>query len=125
MALQVSKHGAVTALSPVQLRSFTSAWKQQHFVLFPNFFDTPLLEFVRAHVRTAEFDHLVHPSSGHESKMKDNAAIWLTIFVMTGPALLEQVTAITGTPARHFHGRVYQLTPGTGERHDWHDDLAY
>jgi hypothetical protein len=123
--LHISRQGAVTVLSAGERRDFEQAWKAQHYVLFPHFFDAPLLEFVRSHVRAGEFDRLVHPSSGTETRMTDNPAIRLANFVMNAPALLEQVTAITGAPARHFHGRVYKLTPGTGEAHDWHDDVGY
>ena len=115
----------MTVLSAEQLRRFEHAWKQHHYVLFPKFFDRPLLEFVRELFRKAEFSHLIHPSSGHEVVMKHNPAIWLADFVMNAPALLEQISAITGTPARHFHGRVYQLTPGTDQGHDWHDDYVH
>jgi hypothetical protein len=122
----LSRWGAFTALSEEEVQRFHGDWKRHNWIVLPRFFDRPLLEDVRAQLRGAEFYDNIHSASGHERAMKDNKVVWLLDFLMNVPVLLRQVAAMTATDRIHrFDGRVYQLTPGTDEGHDWHDDRAH
>jgi hypothetical protein len=124
--LQLSSRSVVTSLSGAEFERFRCDWRKNHLVVLPQFFDTALLELVRAHVRGAEFFDNRHPASGRETTMKKDRIIWQLDFLMNTAALLQQIEAITGCgPLRYFQGRVYQLTPGTDQGHDWHDDFAH
>jgi hypothetical protein len=124
--LQLSTRSAATTLSLEELDALQRRWQTNHLVVLSRFFDAALLEMVRAHVRGATFYENTHPDSGRESTMTKDRVIWRLDFLMNTAALLRQVEAITGcTPIRSFHGRVYQLNPGTDQGHDWHDDFAH
>jgi hypothetical protein len=124
--LQLSSRSAVTTLSVAELQAFQRDWRRNHSIVLPHFFDSALLEMVRAHLRGAEFFDNPHPASGRETTMKKDRIIWRLDFLMNTAALLQQVETLTGChPLRSFHGRVYQLTPGTDQGHDWHDDFEH
>lgn len=122
---------AVIALTPggpqidldgERLDALRAAWSARHFVILEQFVAPPLLMTVRRHIASGTFGTFVHQESGHEVKMDDNAAVWLLDFLMNSPDVLQAVGRITDRPVTWFHGRVYRLTPGTDEGHDWHKD---
>ena len=97
-------------------------WRDRHWVRFERFLAPALLATVQRQIAQGEFTDFVHDASGHEGKMTDNAAVWLLDFLMNSPALLDRISQLTGRDVSWFHGRIYRLTPGTDEGHDWHSD---
>jgi hypothetical protein len=123
---QLSRTGVTIGAGTQDVGALQEDWRRHHYVVLPAFLDAPLLEFVRAHVDAGLFVAREHPSSGRESCMEENAAVWLLDFLMNAPELLRFVESITGVNGLGwFDGRIYRLTPGTNEEHQWHDDFTH
>ncbi len=121
--ISLSRAGVAIHLSDDQLTAMRRAWSTRQFVVFPGFLDRQLLEFVDHAARDRTFRPNLHPASGLEQKLESNPGITLLDFLMNDPALLRQVEQVTSMPRLGwFHGRIYKLTPGTDEGHDWHCD---
>src|SRR5688500_11793449 len=119
MAVSLSRRGATGHLDPSELQELQQRWRRAHAVILPGFFDAALLDYVRADIRAhGEFRATHYDASGDEQKMADTRLVWLLDFLMNDPPLLEAISAITGADVRWFNGRIYRLTPGSGEGHD-------
>lgn len=120
-AVTLGRHGPAFA-GPTAEAAAAAEWRARQHIRFEGFLDDELRAFARTQIERGEFADFVHDASGHEGKMADNAAVWLLDFLMNSPPLLECVSRLTGRDVSWFHGRVYRLTPGTDEGHDWHSD---
>ncbi len=121
-AITLTHDGPVLDLNDSSLGRLRADWLARHCVVLERFLDPRLVAAVRRQIASGTFGAFVHEESGHEAKMDDNAAVWLLDFLMNGPELLQAIGRVTDRPVTWFHGRVYRLTPGTDEGHDWHKD---
>ena len=121
--ISLSRAGVADHLSDTQADEMRHAWATRQFIVFPGFLNRQLLDFVEAATRDRTFRPNHHPASGMEQRLEDNAGTALLDFLMNDPGLIRRVEQLTSTPRiGWFHGRIYKLTPGTDEAHDWHGD---
>jgi hypothetical protein len=122
-AIVLARSGVARRPTAADLETLRRSWHAQQYVRLPQFLDRELLAFVRGFVNERRFAEFTHPASGHEQRLEDNPAIALLDFLMNDRRVMDAVEQITSTPQLGmFHGRIYQLTPGTDEGHDWHAD---
>jgi hypothetical protein len=87
--------------------------------------DARVLSLVQTQVAQGAFSTKVHSDSGVEQCMAGNSGVDVLRYLLSAPAVLRFIEAVTGErPLAGCQVRVYRLTPGTDERHDWHDDLC-
>jgi hypothetical protein len=123
--IQLARTGATIDRDPAALAAARREFDTTHALRFPAFIDAALLAEVQAQVAAGVFHTKVHKSSGVESCMAPNAAVWLLRFLIVSDDVLRAVETITGVDdLRSFFGRVYRFDPGTDHHHDWHDDLG-
>jgi hypothetical protein len=117
-AISLRRQGPQLDLDETGVRAWQQEWARQHYLVLPGFLERALLDEVRYHVSHGRFATFIHDASGHE-------AVWLLDFLMNSPSLLDAVSRITGRELTFFHGRVYRLSPGSDEGHDWHNDAVH
>ncbi len=123
MALSISRETTAGGFSDSELRTFQEAWRTARCVVLPGFLSPDLLRYVRDEVRrSGVFQTRRHDASGVEQCMVSGPAVRLLNFLLNDRHVLQAIAAVTGEPLTWFLGRVYRLTSGTDEGHDWHDD---
>jgi 2OG-Fe(II) oxygenase superfamily len=94
-------------------------------VVLRGFLAPSLLAAVHEQIAAAEFKTKLHPASGVEELLARKEATWLFRFLLTTRDVIEAVTTITGAdPITRAEVRIYRLVPGTGQQHDWHNDIS-
>jgi len=123
-SVQLSRAGARVEQDAAAVAALRKEFDTAHVLKLPGFIDAALLGEVQKHIEAGTFHPKVHRASGVEMCMDANAAVWLLRFLVISPEVLRFVEAVTGAAGlTSFFGRVYRLDPGTGQQHDWHDDI--
>ena len=122
--IQLSRRGVRVDLQAGDLERLQADWRRQHFIRLPQLFDAELVALVQAGARRGPWEINVHPYSGTEQVLNAPSLIGMIDFQFNTPALLRLAESVSGCGhIGAFFGRIYRLTPGTDEGHDWHGDL--
>lgn len=125
--ITLTRSGAVTRWSAVELRSLTDEFDRTHCVRIPRLLGPDLLTELQARVEHASFRERVHEGIDDNSELclSDDAVSGILQFLFNGRELFELVERISGCEKIGcFEGRVYRVVPGAGHHDAWHDDLG-
>ncbi len=124
--IQLSRRGVRYDPQPGEVARLEEDWRRQQFILLPQLFDADLISLIQAGARRGPWDVNVHPNSGVEQCLNATALVGMIDFHFNTPALTRLTEEVTGCGhIGAFFGRIYKLTPGTDEGHDWHGDIRH
>jgi hypothetical protein len=123
--IQLTRSGCVFEGGDEAIGAWRDEYTRCNWVRWPGFIETRLLAILHTRIGAARFFDKTNHNIGDESRMKQEPVGAALEFLTNDAVLFEVVRAITGCdPVGCFRGRVYRLTPDTGQMTDWHTDLT-
>ena len=124
--LQLTRSGAVFDGGDRAIAEWRETYARENWVKWPGFIEPKLLSRLWARIGAAGFFEKNNRNIGDETRMKQEPAGAVLEFLTNDAVLFDVVRAITGCePVGCFRGRVYRLSPNTGQMTDWHTDLVH
>jgi hypothetical protein len=122
--MQISKGGANVRSSPEEFAAMRKAFAEQHWLLLPNFLDTPLLDLIQKKLRETEYCE-VDRETGVELRPIDCTAYLATELLLNSPKLFRAIEDITGCERiACFSGRIYSRPASSTYFNRWHSDIT-
>ena len=122
--MEITKAGAIVRLSDDELSEMRIAFAAQHWLLLPNFIDTPLLQLIQKKLEQTEY-RVVDRETGVELRPIDCTAYLATELLLNSPKLFRAIEQITGCERiACFSGRIYRRPASSTYFHRWHTDIS-
>ena len=121
--ITIGKSGLNVSLTNEEINSFSSDFRQNHFIRLPNLLDEQLLQIFCSEIETAEWKERAHDHIGVEVCLRDPDIPSLMNFLLNDTDLFRLLERITGCGSiGSFEGRVYRMIPSSGHYDSWHTD---
>ena len=123
--IQLTRTGVVVSESAKDLRALRARFNRDHYLILPKLIEPELLQTVLQRIEAAAFLQVGFDGVASQSVIDDPLAYGILFFLVNNPAFQRLVQTITGCrKIAEFKGRIYRLTPSTGESIVWHTDVC-